>query len=428
MHLLFSGLEVPVLSATITWAQRGPWVADLILDATSAPEGGVIIEEGALRLRGTVSISGEFAGRARARVVGGAGGIGTKVQARQYRDAPLSLVLGDIGSETGETIRPATPELGAVQLELWARPAAAPSRVLDDLCRILGEAYSWRTTDSGAVEIGPEAWPTAEPSRARVLEEDLGHDVLVVDDELLELRPGTVWEGKRLSAVQVQWGAQQTRTKVWVLRGAGAGAGTTEGRGLGELMARVVESRLPSPLWTRLHPAVVHSQDPSNFTLQVFPESADIPPMVEVPLHTGLPGLEVEVHQGAKVLLAFVGGDPRHPVALPAFERDTKKLKALRITATTEVTVEAPKVTVEGATVAVGGGSGNEVLLGDTPANPVARVGDLVQIALQILVPDPTQGVLLNAGPTPVTGTIGSPGLPVIAVGQILSGRSSVKA
>lgn len=414
MHLLFSGLEVPVLSATITWAQRGPWVADLILDATSAPEGGVIIEEGALRLRGTVSSSGEFAGRARARVVGGAGGLGPKVQARQYRDAPLSLVLGDIGSETGETIRPATPELGAVQLALWARPAAAPSRVLDDLCRILGEAYSWRTTDSGAVEVGQESWPVAEPSRARVLEEDLEHDVLVVDDELLELRPGTVWEGKRLSAVQVQWGAQQTRTKVWVLRGAGAGAGTTEGRGLGELMARVVESRLPSPVWNRLHPAVVHSQSDDGKTLQVFPESADIPPMVEVPLRTGIPGLEVKIARGARVLLAFEGGDPRRPIAIPAFDRDPERLLEMNITAQTEVKVTAPIVKA----------AGGEVLLGDTPANPVARVGDLVAFTIEEIIPDTRNAIALVAGPNPVTGTIG----PWTVVGQILSGKASVKA
>jgi len=296
---------------------------------------------------------------------------------------------------------------------------------LDELCAALGAEHSWRTSDAGKGEIHLETWPTVTPSRARILDEDTAAGVLVVDDEALELRPGTVWDGRRVSAVQVQWSSGRTRSRVWTLRDAP--------RSLGDALARAVESRLPSPLWTRLHPSKVHSQATGvggDRTLQVFPDDGAVPPMTSVPLRTGIPGLDVEVAQGARVLLAFEEGDPRRPIALPAFDRDLDKLLALRITADTEVSVDAPTVRVCR--------DGGEVELSDTPANPVARVGDLVSVACDITftagvaavtgvppVPPVPPGMLASApGGGPISGNTGR----LVLVGQILSGKNRVLA
>lgn len=418
MRLLAGSQTIPVLDATITWTQRGPWVADPILDATAAPTGAVTLEEGSVRLRGTVISSGAWAGRATARIVAGAGKLGRRMVARQYRGATLALVLSDIGTDSGELVQATTVAVGGTILQAttggqkagWARPAVGPARALDDLVAALGADFGWRATDAGKFLIGPETWPTVSPRKAKVIDEDTATGILTVDDELLELRPGTTWEGRRITAVQVQWSSQRTRTRVWVLR--------EEKRSLGEALARAVEARLPSVVWTRLHPSTVHSQDPSDLSVQVFPDQDDVPPMVSVPLRTGIPGLAVRVLQGARVLLAFEEGDPRRPIALPAFDEAPDKLAGLDITATTEVNVDAPHVRLCR--------DGGEVDLGDTPANPVARVGDIVQVSLALVVPDPLKGVTLSSPVGPVTGTIGTPPLPVIAVGQILSGKNNV--
>jgi|GEM_PF-1432905 len=416
MKLSAGADKLPVLSATITWTQRGPWVADVILDAEAAPTGLVVLEEGAVRLRGTATTSGAFAGRASARVGGGRGGLSTPVQTRQYLGAPLSLILGDLGADSGESVAvaAASAAVGGSVLQTWARPAESPARVLDELCAVLGTDYSWRTTDAGRVEIHQESWPTVTPSRARVLDEDSAAGVLVVDDEALELRPGTVWDGRRITAVQVQWSSGRTRSRVWTLRDAP--------RSLGDALARAVESRLPSPLWTRLHPSRVVSQA-ADRSLQVFPDDGAVPPMTSVPLRTGIPGLDVEVNPGARVLLAFEEGDPRRPIALPAFDRDLGALRALHITAETEIRVNAPTVRIAD--------NGGDILVGDTPANPVARVGDIIQGALAFVVPDPTQGITLTSPVGPVTGTIGIPGPTgpaAIGVGQILSGKAQFRS
>lgn len=410
--LLESGSsEIPILSATVTWAQRGPWVADAILDDTKGPTGAAALRQGAVSLRGTLRNPGAFAGRAGGQLVAGAGKLGEKVQPRQYRGAPLSLILGDLGADSGEAIRATTADVGGTIVQNWARPAESPTRVLDELCQAMGADYAWRTNDAGTVLVGPETWPAVTPRKARVLDEDAAAGLLTVDDELLELRPGTTWDGRRIASVQVQWGRARTRTKVWLAR--------ETARGVGDAIARAVEVRLPSPVWTRLHPSRVHSQD-ADGSLQVFPDDAAVPPMVGVQLRTGIPGLEVEVIEGARVLLAFEEGDPRRPIALPAFDGDPAKLKALHITATTEISVNAPTVRIND--------EGGDILLGNTPANPIARVGDIVQVTLALVVPDPTQGVALTSPAGPVTGTIGTPILPVIAAGQIVSGKSGVLA
>src|SRR5512138_3064464 len=118
MRLLSGSDEIPVLSATITWSLRGPWVADLILDAEAAPSGSVVLEQGTVRLRGTVAPGASaFAGRAGVRVIAGGGALQTDLPVpRQYRDAPLSLVLGDLGADSGELIKAATDAEGALVL------------------------------------------------------------------------------------------------------------------------------------------------------------------------------------------------------------------------------------------------------------------------------------------------------------------------
>lgn len=411
MKLLVGSETVGVLSAQATWNQRGEWSVELGLNASTAPEGEAVLEHGAVRLRGTLTHPSAFAGRAGAVLVGGKGKLSTKVQPRQYRGAPLSLILSDLSADSGELVQATTAEVGGTLIQNWARPAASPRRILDDICRAQGDEWSWRTTDAGAIVVGPEAWPTVTPSKARVLDEVQRSGLLDVDDELLELRPGTIWDGRKLAAVQARWTSEKTRTKIWLFR--------DKPRGVADVLARAVESRLPSPIWTRLHPCEVHSQD-GDRTLQLIPDSDEVPPMVGIPLRTGVPGLDVEVLPGARVLLAFDEGDPRQPWALPAFDRDLDKLKALHITADSEISVNAPTIRIND--------EGNETLIGDTPANPMGRVGDLVQITMAVVVPDPTQGVALASPVGPVTGTIGTPALPVIAVGQIVSGKDAVKA
>ena len=151
---------------------------------------------------------------------------------------------------------------------------------------------------------------------------------------------------------------------------------------------------------------VVHQRDDGTLDVKpigssgtrLFPSG-----ITNVPIRT-LPGVAVQVADGALVQLAFEDGDPGAPVATLF---DGTSLKSLTITATTKVHVTAPSI----------------VLGDDASAAPIARVGDVVQVAIDTLA-----AAQLLAPPGTAGGPIQVPAGPVILSGQILSGANSSSA
>lgn len=121
-------------------------------------------------------------------------------------------------------------------------------------------------------------------------------------------------------------------------------------------LTAIVRSVLPRVEYLGYFPARVLA-DHGDMTLDLEPDDPKLPKLVKVPLRPGLPGIKVEVLPGARVLVAFEGGDLTRPAA---HLWEIGSLKALTIEATVEVTVKAPLVKL-----ADGG-------------LPVARVGDAV--------------------------------------------------
>lgn len=62
-----------------------------------------------------------------------------------------------------------------------------------------------------------------------------------------------------------------------------------------------------------LYPARVVAQ--SGQLLDLQPDDERLPGVTGVPMRLGLPGVEVDVEPGSRVLLGFEGGDPSRPVA-----------------------------------------------------------------------------------------------------------------
>ena len=154
---------------------------------------------------------------------------------------------------------------------------------------------------------------------------------------------------------------------------------------------------------------VVHQRDDGTIDVKpvgssgtrLFPSG-----ITNVPIRT-LPGVAVQVADGALVQLMFEDADPGTPAAMLF---DGTSLKSLTITATTRVHVTAPSI----------------VLGDDASAAPIARAGDIVQVAIdtiaaaQIFAPIP-------GGAAPCTLSPASMGA-IILVGQILSGANSSSA
>lgn len=312
MQFTVNNTSYNVISGEITWNLRGPWTADLVLDTDRDVSGTGDITVGTAKLHGTVKASGNNAGRATVRIVGGFGGLSRSLASRQYRGTPLSRVLKDWATDAGEVL--STGIDGSYVFQTWVRNETTASKILDELATLLSKG--WRVLDTGNVWFGNETW-TASKSAAKQLDENTTAGIITLDNEDADLRPGTLWADQKIATVQLSWSSGGTRTKAWVYR---------ETRpALAEALAKRVAERLPSGTWSTLHPSTVIKQD-ADGTLQVKPDSATVPPMAGVPLRTGIPSATVEVSAGARVLLAFENSDPTKPMAIPAWDADDTKL------------------------------------------------------------------------------------------------------
>jgi len=183
LHVTEGGLVVP---------RAGVWVADVEAVTETAPPPSVTLTVGAASWRGTVVRGGVTEGRWRGRVVGGAGGFGRAVVARQYRSVPRRMVVAATLTEAGEALAADASGLDDV-LTTWARLAEPAARALGRL------VATWRALPDGTITTDP--WPAGEAPDADLLEPlpELLSDVLAVDG--LDLAPGMTRGGRTVASV-----------------------------------------------------------------------------------------------------------------------------------------------------------------------------------------------------------------------------------
>lgn len=151
------------------------------------------------------------------------------------------------------------------------------------------------------------------------------------------------------------------------------------------LVERLVIPRL-DPL--AFYPATVVSQGDDG-TVDLKPDSKRFGVgLAMVPIRHGLPGVSVRVKVGARVLLAFEGGDPQRPYCALW---EAGGLESLTVEASAKILLKAPSVIAAEV-------EGN--------ARRVARQGDLVKM----------------------TFVSGPPGTPNEAVGYIMDGAQKLSS
>lgn len=130
---------------------------------------------------------------------------------------------------------------------------------------------------------------------------------------------------------------------------------------LDTIRALVQQIVAPLDLYAR-YPAQVVGQN-ADGSLELKPLHKRLGGLSRVPIRYGVPGVRAKVRQGSLVLVGFEAGDERYPFATD-FASDA--IDELTITASAKVIVKAP-----------------QIFLGDEEgAQPLARVGDLVEVAL----------------------------------------------
>lgn len=209
--------DTPVLRGTLTLPRRGAWSASLVLDTDTAPSGAaaLVTDEGATSYQGTIVRAREVYGRVEVLVVGGAGKLATQLAPKHYTSVSARLVWADLLTDAGEASSAASDaSLLATQLTGWTRLAGAAGDAMARLCATLGA--TWRVGLDGQVRL-----TAAGASQAVKRQGDQQLDAAPADATAvyslaaLDLEPGQLLDGRRVSQLLHELDAGRIRSKVW---------------------------------------------------------------------------------------------------------------------------------------------------------------------------------------------------------------------
>lgn len=140
------------VTATVTLPMFGAWSADIVMADGEILDGAATLVIGDLTLKGTVVRQGSFAGSLSTRIVAGADGWRKELPSKGYSHVvgvKLSTVLGDVASESGESISVASDRSVGT---FYTRDKG---KARDVLSLLIGE--TWWIDNDGVTQTGARA-------------------------------------------------------------------------------------------------------------------------------------------------------------------------------------------------------------------------------------------------------------------------------
>lgn len=208
----------PVLRGTVTLPLIGPWTADLVIDSAAIPDGFVTLALGwdaTVRLVGTIYRGGPTRGATTARVVGGAGGLGTILPAKGYHGVTLRLPLSEALAAGGERLSEKADTLVlATYLPAWSR-FSAPVGIAVAALMHAAPGASWRMAPDGAVWVGNETWLPSRLGKYAVTKDDPHNARLEIAAEVPAIYPGETLNGRKVSCVEHRVEPRQARATIY---------------------------------------------------------------------------------------------------------------------------------------------------------------------------------------------------------------------
>ena len=214
-EISFNDLDVSGLS--LTHSQAGVWHADVsLVPSADVPTGAATIDILGTTYQGTVLRADTSRGVPMARVVGGAGGLGTVLAPKAYKGVDAKLALNELLAAAGEALSSTvTTTALSTYLPFWIRKQARAGEALASLLSAVG-IPAWRMLADGTLWVGAETWPASALVDFEVLVQDphLGH--YEVYAEAPTVFPGEVWDGKQVSVVNHRFTSSRLVTSLWV--------------------------------------------------------------------------------------------------------------------------------------------------------------------------------------------------------------------
>ena len=189
-----------VLHGTLRFTVSGLWSGYFEVQGAEALSGAVTIDLESTQLQGSVRDSLVYSERTGVEVIAGADGFATTMRAQQYRGSPLSLPLGDILRQAGETLATGIDSsITSTILNHWAVQAKSAGKALYDLVEHV--QTSWWALDDGSIFLGVPDWEVVEPEHqlTNTLLELREYEIAPTD---YSLRPGKTFLGQRISRVK----------------------------------------------------------------------------------------------------------------------------------------------------------------------------------------------------------------------------------
>jgi hypothetical protein len=211
--------DLSVLRGSLVLPRRGAWHATLALDATAPPAGAVTLttDDGAVRYQGSI-IPGrarEVFGRVEVLVVGGAGGLGAQLAPKSYRNVSARSVLVDLLTAAGETLSGASDaSLLTARFTTWTRLAGPAGTALGAVCEAIGG--TWRVGLDGAVLLtSATAAGSVTKTKGLRLDDDPAEASALYALDRLDVEPGQLLDGRRVSRLEHKITAGSIRSRVW---------------------------------------------------------------------------------------------------------------------------------------------------------------------------------------------------------------------
>jgi hypothetical protein len=297
----------PLHNAWLTEPSTGNWTIDVEITLSEDLVGTVAIELAGSELRGTVVHGAQEGERWRGRIEGGGGGLRKPLQSRHYTAATVSMILGDVAADSGETLSgEISPGVLSRAVANWTRPIGSTSRAVADLAEFL--ELNWRVQRDGTIWVGSERYEPIELEHITLSREAAGA-VVIAPAESPAVVPGSLFDRSRVADVLTELTPSSLRQTIWLKQDDRSRIVAVFRR----LFDRFVGKRLDC---SGSYPARVVSQAGDD-SLEVLIDDERLrgDGLRSVPIRLGIPGARCEVAKGARVRVHFDEQDPSKPFA-----------------------------------------------------------------------------------------------------------------
>lgn len=372
MSLFASAAGNEIVRGSLLIPLVGAWTADLYLASSNNLSGTIPIVIGNLTLSGTVVRSQTYGGQTRARIVAGSGGWRTEISAQGYGSSSgvkLSTVVRDAAAACGEAVSVANDTTIGPG---YARAADIASDVLWQLL-LQGIIPAWYVDPKGVTQL--TAWPSIPvrtPFTVTDQRPDEGIAVIATEDYASWL-PGCTFSNPLLAGTLTNLGVHY----IWGASGDFRFEVQTGADNLTASFDAIVQKQIAPTRYYGRYSYTISNPSPTTIDASPVNQRIGLPDLQNVPIRADSISTYTPPDGGACDIM-FLDGVPTQPICV--------------------WTAGAPTMAQ---------------LLGGS--NPVARLGDQVQVFLQpstpivgiitiLGVPNPFQGVatVLN----PISGAI----------------------